>query len=85
MYDWNKLQYNYNVYLYTQTSQIDCFRGVYKFCDESGLAIFTEPSAGRFTPLFEAETEQGKRQGESLGESNNMCLNLSFVLLIRSN
>ena len=27
------------IYLYKQTSQIDCFRRVHKFWNESGLAI----------------------------------------------
>ena len=36
------IQKNYCIgYLYTQTSQIDCFRRVHKFCDESGLEILS--------------------------------------------
>ena len=34
---------NYIFYSFTQTSQIDCFRHVYKFCDESGLAVLSNP------------------------------------------
>ena len=42
--------------LYTQTSQIDCFRLVQKFCDEYGLAILIFSTFIWYNLLFKRST-----------------------------